>query len=269
MLIKRMAIVACSWLISAAMLPMPVSGQSKYAPLFEKFRQTGDDRELRRELIGVNVKFVDLDSEVPVLLEVISSARDPTSVEQARGFLMLMAMYHPLEGEKFHPAISVLERHLSEALADENSKWGVSIVGLTAYVGLTPSSQGLALMYRMAEYKDESAQGLAILALAKLKPIPPEAKQVLFTRLNKIAGKISGPPVLSALTFAISDPDVLQAFVTSAESEDVDNQRIATQVLSSMSPIPRSAVNVFRRLQQRKDLDEQVAANVRAAADKM
>ena len=264
-----------SGMASAIVLPVlltPVWCQSRYAAIFEKFARTGDRSTFLHEMSDANQGPTDIRVEVPVLVEVIASSNNsPIAQEEARGRLCMLAFSRPLaydnpiEREIFRPLVSVFEWHLNEAEKDSESKWGVSIVALTAHLGFPPSPQALTLIYRMLNYRDQRAQATALLALSRLRPLPEEAKRVLFSRLEKLGGKASGPETLSILAYAIQDSDVLQTFVKFAESADVNEQEIATETLSRLTPIPESAVEVFRRLRKRDDLDSRVEANVKAA----
>jgi len=243
--------------------------QSKFAAAFDKFRRTGDRAVLYKELNGANHLGLDLRIEIPALLDVVSYSNDPVALDIARGEVCSLAFEHPLEVDVFRPALLVFERHLQEAESDERSVWGSSIVGLHAIFGFQPSSRVLALMFRMVDYKDTWSQSAALKALARVQPLPKEVKELFRSRITKQQGKISGPELLPTLVYALPDPDALEILTTSAESDDPKTQRIATQVLSRMSPIPQPAAEVFRRLQSRKDLDEDVKANVKAAIDRI
>jgi hypothetical protein len=252
-------------------------GQSKFAPIFEKLQRTGDRSAFRSEIMLVNRQGFDFRVEVPALLHVLSSSTDVVAQEEAGARLCHIAFDHPLaystpiEREIFQPAVELFESHLDEALKDENSLWRLPILVLTTYLGFPPNPRTVALMYRMVDDKDSGAQGFALLGLARLRPLSAEAKQVLFSRLTSGHDKnVSGRKVLEILgTYAIDDPDVLRIFLKSAESQDVREQAKATEVLSRLTPIPAPAVEVFRRLEKRNDLDEEVAANVRAAIDRL
>ncbi len=142
-------------------------------------------------------------------------------------------------------------------------------MALTAYAGFPPSAKALTLMYQMTDYKDERAQGIALGALARLKPLPSEAKALLFGRMIETGTKMPVPQILDILTYAVHDPDVLSIFLKVAEGDNVNAQIRATDVLSRMDPIPQQAEVVFRRLQKRSDLDGTVAAHVSVAIDRI
>jgi hypothetical protein len=214
---------------------------------------------------------IDFREEIPFLIGVISSDNDFAILELARSRLLGFAydrilQNNPLFSDLFRPAQPVFERHLEEAETDENSVWGAAIISLTTFVGLQPSSQRvLALIYRMVDDKDERRQGAALIALARLKPLPSEAKRVLISRTAKTEGKTSGPEVLEILGFAIADLDLLRILLKSAAGNDVLGQRAAVRALSRADPMPKEVLDLFRRLLQRKDLDENVAPTVKDA----
>ena len=74
---------------------------------------------------------------------------------------------------------------------------------------------------------------------------------------------------LETLVFALDDPDVLKVFLKSVESDDVEEQRVATKTLSWAGAFPTRVHDVLNRLQQRSDLDAKVAANIKTAIDRI
>lgn len=272
--VLKSAIRNCLCLAGVVMSSGAISAQSRYAPIFEKFRSSGDRATILAEIRQAG-RGIDIRVEWPFLLDVISFDADPRMRTLALGELYIqealagMAYLDPVRREIFRPAIPVLERHLDEAMNQDDSPWLGPILGLTAILGFPPSPGRLALIYKTVDNKNEQAQTLALHGLVQIKPLPREAKAILLSRLEKRPGKVSGLAVLGILAYAMEDPDVLQVYVKGAEAQDIEEQTLATQLLSNLNPIPQPAVDVFRRLQKRENLDEQVAANVRAATDRI
>jgi hypothetical protein len=242
--------------------------QSKYAGPFENYRRNRDPAAFGKEMQKAEELGIDLRDEVPFLLGVIASSGDKLIREEARLSLFTLAWGqvlndHPSVKEVFRPAVAVFEAHLDEALIDESFGWGSSIASLTAFIGLQPDERSLALFYRMLDYKDKRAHGIALTALARLKPLPSAAKRLLLSR----TGNYPLRERLEVLAFAIEDSDVLQTYARYLESNDIEEGRLATRMLSRIGPQAKPALELLQRLQQRSDLDEEVAANVKAAID--
>jgi hypothetical protein len=248
------------------------SGQSKFVAALDKYKVTGDQTALNQQLADCFDRDCDLRVEVPALLALLSDTSDPLIADSARGTVCLLAMRRRSDGDLFREAVPIFERHLPDADGNrkETDKWESSIVMLEAIFGFPPSPRVLDVMYKMVDYKYDSwAQGLAFEALATLRPIPPEAKELFRSRMVKTEGKVSSADLLPHLAPGLSDPDILRMFLVSAESKDVSEQRRAISALANLSQTPPDAVVVFRRLQLREDLDESVAVKVRAAVDRI
>jgi hypothetical protein len=239
---------------------------------FDRYKISHDQPALRQELGDLAYHDCDLRVEIPALLAVLSNANDPVIADFARGMVVVLAR-RLTDGDLFRAAIPIFESHLPDDTDNsrkETDKWEGSVVMLEAIFGFPPSSRVLALMYRMVDYKyDPWAQGLAFEALANLQPIPLEAKELFRSRMLKTEGKVSGADLLPHLAPGVSDPDVLRMFLISAESQDVKEQRSATFALANRNQIPPDAVELFRRLQLREDLDQNVEANVRGAINRV
>ena len=102
---------------------------------------------------------------------------------------------------------------------------------------------------------NEASRGVVLIALARLKPIPERAKAMLLSGVEKVDLK-------SKLEIAIDNPDVLKVFLKYLDSDDVNEQRLVTQVLSQAGPSARPTLDALRRLQQRPDLDAEVARHI-------
>jgi hypothetical protein len=252
----------------------PAGAQSKFAPVFERFAQSGNHTALISDLFDAARSGVDATTEVPVLLDFIQSNRSSAGVEEARGWICILASNLLLRLPSaetlrvFQRAADLFESQLDLPAGTAGAKWAVSIVSLTAFIGIQPSPRGLTIIYGMTDDADDRAQGVAIGALARLRPLPARAKALLLSRSAKISGKLSGPVVFGSLTFAADDPDVLQTLLKYAESQNVEEQFSATQALAGLNPIPPVAIEEFRRLESRPELDQNVLANVKGALDR-
>ena len=244
-----------------------VHAESRYVAPFENLRRThdltafgGDLRKAREEPVA------DMGQDITYLLDVVSSTdNDPAVQVQALQELYMIAFalanYTTEPIEAFRPAIRLFEAHLDEALADPTSKWAWSIVSLTAFVGLQPRPRTIALFRLLVDSKDERVQEIAMVALARLHPRPAEAKQTLISRLDKVH---AGVRILVA-SYALDDPDFLAILTKFLEGTDPDEQRDAIRILAGSGGIAKPALPALRRLQQRKNLDPEVARNVNIA----
>ena len=121
----------------------------------------------------------------------------------------------------------------------------------------------------MVDNKDQGAQYLALTALARLRPVPDKAKQVLFSRIAPIPDKLSGVSMIRILFKAREDQEVLQRFVKTladfAQSQNPNDQRPAIEALSQLGPLAQPALEALRRVQQRSGLNEETKASVQEA----
>jgi len=117
----------------------------------------------------------------------------------------------------------------------------------------------------MLSSKYSGNQAMALIALSRLRPLPQEAKKTL---LSRTAG-YSPLQKMEALVFALDDPDVRKIFLNYLESKNVQEQRDVTRTLSLAGVSNPQVTNVLRRLQQRSDLDEEVAASVKLVIDRV
>jgi hypothetical protein len=249
---------------------MPAAFAQRYAPVFENYRLSHDRGAFMRQMEAAEKDGIDIRVEVQFLVNSLSSGTDPLIQERAESCLFILLNRElnnldPAVGEVFRAAIPVFESHLNEAELDRNSRWATSLVSLTAFAGLQPSSRALRLMYRMVDDKDERTQGLALLGLARLKPLPSEAKQILISRLVKAPDKMSGPDVLGILTYALDDPDVQTILLESASSDDPKAQWAVVNMLYTLGPPPPRALDILRRFEERQDLGKDLAETVKAA----
>jgi hypothetical protein len=175
--------------------------------------------------------------------------------------------------DAFQPAMSVFEAHFDEASADVKSKWNGMLLSLTALAGLQPSPRLIPLFYRVLDDKYTSAMRgksgdmteLALIALARLNPRPPEAKRILLQRTPKF----DRDERIEILAFALDDPDFLAIFAKSLESTEVYEQWRATKYLVHVGASAKPALQILHRLNQRTDLDKEVASNVKTAIDQI
>jgi hypothetical protein len=250
--------------------------ESKYAGPFENYKRTRDKTVFDQEIAEIRESGgIDFRQDIPFLIDLVASSGDLLVENQARDVLFGLAYYglflspglDPSFSELFRPAVAIFESHLDEALKEpeDTHGWSHPIASLTAFVGLQPSPRTLTLFYRMAKSKSPGDSGLGLIALARLKPLPLEAKNIILSR-TKSTGLQSNAEILS---FAIDDPDVMKRFLKSLESDNVDEQRAATKRLSWMGAYPAPIRDALRRLQQRKDLDEDVFTNVKAAIERI
>jgi hypothetical protein len=266
-MILRRRYIVCSWVLFLGLYADSVFGQSKMAGVFENFRRTGDKAALLKELSEAEDSGIDLRVEIPVLLNIISYGDGMIEQTAASSEVCALAYMHAGEVDEFRPAIQIFERHLSDKKGDV--PWGLELVMLHAILGLQPDAQTLALIYEMTGDISIRAQGLALAALGRVKPLPKKAKDLFRSRIPKQEGKVSGAPILESMEYALPDPDVIKMIATSAEGNDFDEQRAATRILARMNQMPLQVVEVFRRLQGRGELDQIVAASVRAAVDRI
>jgi hypothetical protein len=271
--ILRRGVTWRTWIIAFLTICSVVAfGQSKFVTALDKYKVTGDRTALNQQTADCFDRDCDLRVEVPALLTVLSDTSDPLIADFARGTVCLLAMRRRSDGDLFRAAVPIFERHLPDADGNrkETDKWEGSLVMLEAIFGFPPSPRVLGVMYKMVDYKyDPWAQGLAFEGLANLRPIPSEAKELFRSRMVKTEGKVSGADLLPHLAPGLSDPDILRMFLVTAESKDINEQRRATNALANLNQIPPDAVVVFRRLQLRENLDESVAAKVRAVVDRI
>lgn len=262
-------------------LSVIVSAQSKFAGPFENYKRTGDKTAFDNAMAEMREsgQAIDFRKEVPVLTDLVAAGSDLMTQNLARDMLLSLAyqlgiglwisssVFDPKSSELFRPAMAIFESHLKEALLEpeDTHGWSHPIASLTALLGLQPSPPTLVVLYRMAKSKHLGDHGLGLLALARLKPLPPEAKRIILSRTESLGVRST----LDALGFALDDPDVLNIFLKSILSDDVGVQRDATKRLSWTGTYPEPIRDVLRRLQQRKDLDEYVAEHVKAALDRI
>jgi len=249
----------------------PAGAQSKFTPVFDKYAQSGNHAALVSELFEAERSGVDAMTEVPALLDFIQLDRGSEGADDARAWICILAGHLLLTRPSaemlrvFQRAADLFESQLDLPSGTTRAKWAGSLASLTAFIGIQPSPRALIIIYGMMDDADERAQGVAIGALARLKPLPVRAKALLLSRSAKVDGKLSGAVVLGSLAFAADDPDVLQTLLKYAESQSVEEQFSATQALAMLNPIPPVAIEEFRRLESRPELDQNVRANVKGA----
>ncbi|MEO8368839.1 MAG: hypothetical protein ABI806_06545 [Candidatus Solibacter sp.] len=254
-------------LLVAASLSSVGLAQSRYAAPFENYRRSHDSEKLGNELRDVSgIKFSE---DIPYLIGVISNDNEETLVRWAR--LKLLTITSGLVGvdiaaiqDRFLPAIPVFENHLASASTDdEKFQWAMSIASLTAFVGLQPTPDGLSLFYRMVESGHEGNRRIALLALARVKPLPAKAKGLI---LHHYPGEFPSAR-LGRFAFALEDADIQKEFVSFLDSDEVQDQQLAAKTLADVGPRARPALAALIRLQNRPGLDETVARNVKKAID--
>jgi hypothetical protein len=246
--------------------------QSKYEAVFETYRRTLDVQALDEGVSEAHRKVTHFDEDVRYLASVLEPGGfDETAQEAARQELDAIA-YSVIAysgsasiQDYFRPAMEAFQKHMPEASADTESKWARSLVSLTAVVGLQPNPPMVGLIYRMLDGKNKMLGNIALLALARIKPLPPDANKILLTR----GAGLDPKGRLEMWAFALDDPDVREAFLKYLDSENVEDQRLATLVLSQIQTPALPILGHLVQLRSRKDLDAQVAANLdRALAHK-
>ena len=271
-------------LLWAAVLLPSVAGvlcaESRFAIPFENLRRNHDSKAFGEEIRKAREHDSTFDEDIAYLISVVSSTDTEQAVQdRALEELFFMAFdranYTTRQIDAFRPAIPVFERHLNEALADTNSKWTLPLLSLTAFAGLQPSPQTVPLFYRVLDAKDDRRKDLgpadrttwlaALIAMARLHPRPAEAKKALLARV----GKLDSEETMGVFSYALDDPHFLAMFAKYLESTDVEEQRSAMRLLVHAGALAAPALDTLRGLQQRRNLDNEVAANVKAAIDKI
>jgi len=246
--------------------------QSKYEAPFENYRRTLDMQAFGEGIRNAGSQTTHFDEDVKYLASVLAPGSfDATAQEIARQELDVLAFgVMAYSGSasvqnSFRPAMEALQQHLPRDLGDAESKWAGSLVSLTAFVGLQPNSPMVGLIYRMLDGKNKRLGNIALLALARIKPLPPDANKILLTR----GAGLDPKGRLEMWAFALDDPDVREAFLKYLDSENVEDQRLATLVLSQIQTPAQPILGHLVQIRSRKDLDAQVAANLdRALAHK-
>jgi hypothetical protein len=239
--------------------------QSKYGAPFENYRRTLDMQAFGEGIRNAGGQTTHLDEDVKYLAGVLASGSfDATAQEIARQQLDAVA-YSVIAysgsasiQDYFRPAMEALQKHMPEASTDTESKWARSLVSLTAVVGLQPNPPMVGLIYRMLDGKNKRLGNIALLALARIKPLPPDANKILLSR----GAGLDPKGRLEIWAFTLDDPDVREAFLKYLDSENVEDQRLATLVLSQTKAPAQPILDQLVRLRSRKDLDAQVAANL-------
>jgi hypothetical protein len=211
---------------------------------------------------------VDLRVDVPFLAALVESTADELSRGTAVSTLGRLALRHAFAGEAFRPAADVFARLAAQALPPEKAKWEKALVAMHAFAGMQPNADTLSIVYRMVDEKSAESQALGLLALTRMKPIPPRAKETLMARLVKMQGKVSGTTVIGPLmAYAFDDAEVpgasLKALVAALDGEDAEEHQLALQLLSKMGSHATSALGDLRRIARRAGLDEDLKSDLR------
>ncbi len=249
----------------ATLITADLHAESRFTVPFENFRRTHDSDEFgKQERKALEQPAMDLGEDVAYLAAVCSEGKEPFLQDQALQALIITAFQtaqlttKPVDA--FRPAAAVFENHLDDALADVNSKWAAALLSLTALAGLQPSPRAIPLFYRIVGESTKLTDE-ALLALARLSPRPAEAKRILLER----SPNLDRDERMEILAFALDDPDFLAIFARSLESEDAYEQRRAIKYLVHVGPLAKPALEILYRLQQRPNLDKEVAANTKTA----
>lgn len=240
--------------------------QSKLADAFAGFRKTRDEGVLRSDVNRAVDSGVDLRAEIPFLANIVARSSDATEQRLAGATICLLAALHQSEGDVFRPAVAAIEGRLTAGL--EANEFADELVLLHALLGLQPDSETLELIYRMTSDKRVRLQGIALGALARLKPVPEEAKDIFRSRLTKQPDKASGQEALEAMEPALWDSDILRMVSGAAEGPNSAEQRTAIRILARMNWLPPQVVELLRRVQARGDLDPMLADTIRVALDR-
>jgi hypothetical protein len=239
--------------------------QSKYEAPFENYRRTLDVQAFGEAIRSAGGQTTHFDEDVKYLASVLAPGSfDATAQEIARQQLDVLAFgVMAYSGSAsiqnyFRPAIEALQAHIPGASADTESKWAGSLVSLTAFVGIQPTPPTVGLIYRMIDSKNQRLGNIALLALARIKPLPPGASKILLSRSAALDEKGR----LEMWACALDELDMREAFLKYLDSEDVEDQRLATLVLSQFNGSTQPILDQLALLRGRKDLDAQVAANL-------
>jgi hypothetical protein len=243
-----------------------VWAQGGYALPFENYRRSHDGAKLTEELRDLGG--INFSEDIPYLIGLISNDPDDDLVGEARVRLFtissgLIGTNYAKIREAFTGASAAFERRLAVAPVASAPNWEFSIASLSAYVGLQPTPQARALLLRMLTSKNEGAAKLAMLGLARTRPLAPEAKAMLI----EDAGWEKRAWRLVACAFNLDDADVLKAFLTYLENDDVQEQQQASKILADSGPMARPALDSLLRLQKRPGLDPNVSRNIEKAIE--
>jgi hypothetical protein len=263
---KLIAMRRATWIGFSLLAASAVTlAQSKYEAPFETYRRTLDVQALDEGVSEAHRKTTHFEEDIRYLVSVLEpDGFDETAQEAARQELDAIA-YSVIAysgsasiQDYFRPAMEALQEHMPEASADTDSKWALSLVSLTAVVGLQPAPSTVELIYRMLDGKNTHFRNIALLALARIKPLPPDANKILLSRGVALDPKGR----LEMWSLALDDAEVREAFLKYLDSEHVEDQRLATLVLSQINVSPQPILDQLLRLKGLKDLDPQVAANL-------
>jgi hypothetical protein len=153
--------------------------------------------------------------------------------------------------EVFQPAIDALKPHLREAMVDPASKSAFTLVAAIAFPGVQADDETQQFLYTVADSSAPQPQRLvALLGLARLKPLPARAIQVL---LSKTSGLTAGAK-LYMLVHALSDREIHSEFAKSLASESVTEQKTAAGVLATTADCG-SALDDLLAVKSQTDLD--------------
>ena len=246
--------------------------ESKYSAVFESFRISHDEKEfslkMRKALEVQGASTASVTEDIRYLISLVEfTDAEPIVQDYALTYLQFIASLYanwmaPVEA--FSPAIPIFERHLNEALSDPTSKWTRPILYMTAFVGLQPSTQTIPLFYSLLNRKGILAD-IAVVALARLHPRPPEAKKIIMAYAEKDLQKDDS---LSVLLYALDDADLLAIFARSLESENIAEQRRAVELLDRPGNFAAPTLNILRRIET-SVLDEETTQHIKNTIERI
>jgi len=247
-----------------------LDAESRFATPFENLRRTHDLGTFGEEMQkALDQPTTNGPEDVAYLADVCSDDKDELLQDKALRELEVLAFEiaqstaKPLDA--FRPVMAVSEKHIDEALAKPSSKWAGTLAWLTAFAGLQPSPRAISLLCRALDDKDNRMTDVFLIALARLSPRPAEAKRILLER----APAFDRDERVQILAFALDDPDFLAIFAKSLESTEAWEQRQAIKYLVHIGASAKPALEILYRLQQRPDLDKEVAAKVKTAINQI
>src|SRR5215471_4409130 len=244
-------------------------GRSRYVDPFEEYRRTGDSDLLAKRFR--DFRGLDLRDDVPYLAEVLSDDLTASYLfAVVRSELLVIALGTlGTEGwqstevrELFRPVQVALGHRLSLATDPKEVRdWSFSLASLTAYVGLQPTAGFIPSLFTMAESNDGGAQRIALQALARLKPLTPEAKKLVLQHAEDFTMG------MGLLVLALHDSDIAREFLRQLEDGPVEKQRAAARALADLAQATdlSGVMDSVLRLQVTPGVDARVNESLRKA----
>ena len=253
---------------SAMAQPTPVVQRSlkEAAVIFEK---DGDYQKLNDSLNAIIPRRGrDLALSLDEMMEVWKSTRNDVLLRRMAGHLVMVmisvvdANERANEAEAFQRVLSFLESNPPSPASPVDSKaTDAALMGisLTAYTGAQPTARGLELIYLHATRGKSDLESDSLQSLARLRPLPQRAKEILLQKLQSnlgnreglaLAGSIALRPVSAELRESVTS--VLSHHIFNGKAE-VPKQALGTVLYMSRQD-PVAMLPLLRQLKERGPL---------------